>query len=421
MPENDPYTGPEYEDAPRRPARRTSQEEHSSARPLAYLLILAIGVGFGALGLWLGGKLLHQGPPEAVTDPNARPKEAVANPPLDAEENEAHTLFMAVKPSVVNVYTILPRRLADGSRQFQHSVTGSGFVWDQDGRIVTNFHVVEQYAEAQQQYGKQNPLNLRVTMADRTEYPAAIVGISPNHDLAVIQISAPKDKLSPIQLATSSDLQVGQKVFAIGNPFDLSLTLTKGIISALGRTIESDKQRGAPITGAIQHQAPINPGNSGGPLLNRFSKLIGVNTSITSPSGGNVGIGFAIPSDTVNQVVTEIIRTGRTIKPDLGVRLYDQRRLRAAGYDQGVMIAEVIPGGPADQAKLRGLRRNQDTGRAEPGDIILAINGQPVNGVDDFQKIVSGLKPGQQVKVKYLRVEGNNETEKEATVTVGGV
>jgi S1-C subfamily serine protease len=262
---------------------------------------------------------------------------------------------------------------------------------------------------------------LRVTTADRTEYPAAIVGLSPDHDLAVIQVSAPKDKLVPIQLATSSDLKEGQKVFAIGNPFDLSLTLTTGIVSALGRTIESDKQRGAPITGAIQHQAPINPGNSGGPLLNRFGKLIGVNTSITSPSGGNVGIGFAIPSDTVNQVVTEIIRTGRTVKPDLGVRLYDQRRLRAAGYDQGVMIAEVIPGGPADQAKLRGLRRNPDTGRAEPGDIILAINGQTVNGVDDFQKIVAGLKPGQQVKVKYLRVEGNNEAEKEATVTVGGV
>lgn len=409
MPSSDRHYGTEYDDD--RPRRRPAPPPPSPLRPILYLLLLAFGVGVGVVSFWLGTRLLTQVRPDqpVVTNPDARPKEAVANGPLDADEVEASTLFEADRQSVVNVDTVMVRRGQFDDRLLeQQTGTGSGFVWDTDGRIVTNFHVVQDAL-------KRNNMTIRVVTADRSAHDATLVGVAPDFDLAVVSISAPKGKLKPISLATSSDLKVGQKVFAIGNPFGLSLTLTTGIISNLDRTIEAPT--GAPIPGAIQHTAQINPGNSGGPLLNRLGKLIGVNTSITTPSGGNVGIGFAIPSDTVNKVVTEIIKTGRIEKPDLGVRLYDEKRLRRFGYDRGVMVAEVIPGGPADRAGLKGVRKNQLTNRGEPGDLILAVNGEEVAGAEDYQRIVSKLKPGEKVKVRYLR----DEEEHEATLTVRGV
>jgi S1-C subfamily serine protease len=257
---------------------------------------------------------------------------------------------------------------------------------------------------------------IRVVLADgRTSYDARVVGVAAEYDLAVIQVTAPKGGLKKIGVGTSHDLKVGQKAFAIGNPFELSGTMTKGIVSALDRPTQAPT--GETIKGCIQHTAAINPGNSGGPLLNRKGELIGVNSSIISPSGGNVGIGFAIPVDTVNPVVTEIIRHGRVARPDLGVKLYDERRLRRAGFDKGVMVAEVMPGGPAAKAGLRGVRPDPRTGRAQPGDLIVAINGQEINTVADYQRIVGGLKPGDQVTVKYIR----DDEEHEATLTVRGV
>ena len=403
-----PYDRPdetEYDDP--RPARRPAPT--GRAVPLAYLLLLAFGLG--VVGFWAGGQVLsrlRQGPPAAVTNPDAQPREATANGPLDADELEANAVFEAVKPSVVNVDTVLVKR-DRLTRQLGQTGTGSGFVWDAEGRIVTNFHVIQETT-------RRENMAIRVVMADRSTHEARLVGAAPDYDLAVIQITAPADALKPIAVATSADLKVGQKVFAIGNPFGLNLTLTAGIVSNLDRSIEAPT--GAPIPGAIQHSAAINPGNSGGPLLNRAGKLVGVNTSIPETrGGGNVGIGFSIPSDTVNQVVTEIVRTGRTLKPDLGVRLYDQKRARAAGYDTGVMVADVVPGGPADKAKMRGIRKSPDTGRVEPGDLILAINGQAVAGVDDFQRLLAKCKPGDAVRVRYLR----DEDEREATLTVQGI
>jgi len=393
------------------PAGRGRRPGSHPHRVPLLLLAAVLGVGLGALGFWLGGMLLHRLQPEhPPTNPNAQPREAVPNGPLDAEEAEANELFERVKDSVVSVNLVLQRRSRfDLSIEEATTGAGSGFLWDADGRIVTNFHVVREAAE-------RRDMAVRVVMSDPSKkYDAAVVGLAPEYDLAVIQIQ-PRETIKPIDVGTSGDLKVGQKAFAIGNPFELPGTLTKGIVSALNRPTKAPS--GGVITGCIQHTAAINPGNSGGPLLNRLGRLIGVNSSIITPSGGNVGIGFAIPVDTVNGVVTEIIRNGRALKPDLGIRLYDQQRLRRAGFSKGVMIAEAIPGGPAAAAGLRGLRPSQEVaGRAEPGDLIVAINGEDVNNQNDYQRVVSKLKVGQQVTVRYLR----DDEEKEATLTVRGV
>ena len=389
----------------RRPPERT--------RPIMYLLLPLVGAGIAGLGIWLGTSIQKwlKGEPPPLTNPDAQPREPAPKGALDPEETEAVSLFKGAKASVVNVDTVLVKRGRWDERDLeQQTGTGSGFVWDAEGRVVTNFHVV-------QEVRRRPNTTLRVVTADRKAYDARVVGEAQDYDLAVVQIIAPKDvleKLPPITVGTSGDLEVGQKAYAIGNPFGLSLTMTKGIISALDRTIEAPS--GAPIAGTIQIDAAINPGNSGGPLLDRTGRLIGVNSAIRTPSGGNVGIGFAIPVDTVNRVVTEMIQRGRPLQADLGVKLYDQTKLRRAGYPKGVMIAEITPGGAAAKAGLLGIRPNPRTGRVEPGDLILAVNGTEIAGIPDFQKLLAGLKPGASVAVKFLR----NEQEQETTLVVGG-
>ena len=386
---------------PRRPGR--------PGTPFGTLLLaIVVGVTLGILllewvGPWLAGRF--RGP---ANDPAAKEREAVPRTGLDPDETEAIDLFKNTRDSVVNVDTlVLVRNRLDLQVQQQQAGTGSGFVWDTDGRVVTNFHVVRQAV--------QNNLSLRVVMADRTTYQARVVGTAPDWDLAVLQIPAPKDKLRPIKLGTSGDLQVGQKAFAIGNPFGLSLTLTKGIVSALDREIESSTDHTIP--GAIQIDAPINPGNSGGPLLDKDGRLIGVNTSIVGPSGGNVGIGFAIPVDTVNPVVTELIQRGRVQQPDLGLKLVDQRRVRRAGFATGVMVGSVDPNGPAAAAGLRGLGRDPETGEVQAGDRIVAVNGRSVRGTDEFNAAVGRAKVGEVLKLTVERDEGRVEV----GVTVRGV
>jgi S1-C subfamily serine protease len=391
------------------PARRKRAESHPH-RWQILLLAAVLGVGLGAAGYWGGKFLVHRLHPEhPPTNPDAQPREAVANGPLDADETEANELFERVKDSVVSVNLVLQRRGRFDLSQEEATGAGSGFIWDADGRIVTNYHVVEEALS-------RRDLAVKVVLSDPSKkYDAAIVGLAPEYDLAVIQVQ-PRETLRPIDVGTSADLKVGQKAFAIGNPFELPGTMTKGIISALNRPTKAPS--GGVITGCVQHTASINPGNSGGPLLNRFGRLIGVNSSIITPSGGNVGIGFAIPAETVNQVVTEIIRTGRTLKPDLGIRLYDQQKVRRAGFARGVMVAEAISGGPAAAAGLRGIRPSQAApGRAEPGDLIVSINDEEIGNVNDYQRVVSKLKPGQKVTVRYLR----DEEESQVTLTVGGV
>jgi S1-C subfamily serine protease len=367
------------------------------------LAVALVAGGLAALYLWPKKQ-------EAGYDSTAQPREAAPKTGYDGEEREAIDLFKGAKESVVNVDTVVLRRnRLDMRVEALQAGTGSGFIWDDEGRIVTNFHVIREAI--------QRRLALRVVLADRSEWKVTVIGVAPEYDLAVIQIKAPASQLKKIKVGTSNDLQVGQKVYALGNPFGLSLTLTKGIISALDREIESPA--GQPISGVIQTDAPINPGNSGGPLLDKDGRLIGVNTAIATAQsgGGSVGIGFAVPVDTVNRVVPELIRAGKLLKPDMGITLVDQVRLRRADYTTGVMIATVEPNGPAANAGLQPLSQDRRTGQITPGDLILAINGEEVKGNAEFDRMMNRFKPGDQLKLTVER----NEQRLEVTVTLRGV
>jgi S1-C subfamily serine protease len=252
------------------------------------LLILVLLLLFKEARTWLPD-LYYKG---------AQPRAVAARGDLAEDEKGTISLFKTISPSVAYITTTAVRRELFSLRPLEvPQGAGSGFVWDENGYIVTNFHVI---ADAQ---------GARVTLADRSTWPAQLVGVEPDKDVAVLKIDAPKHLLPPIPIGTSNDLQVGQKVFAIGNPFGFDQTLTTGVISGLGREIESMTRR--PIQGVIQTDAAINPGNSGGPLLDSAGRLIGVNTAIYSPSGVYAGIGFAIPVDTVNEVVPQLIQQGR--------------------------------------------------------------------------------------------------------------
>jgi S1-C subfamily serine protease len=316
-------------------------------------------------------------------------------PELSADELATIGVFEKAARSVVFITSTTMRRdfftlnlmeVPQGS--------GSGFVWDRDGHIVTNFHVV---------YGA-NAIN--VIMSDRSEFRAKVVGVDPDHDLAVLRIQASPENLTPVIVGTSNSLRVGQKVLAIGNPFGLDHTLTTGVVSALGRTIKSLTDR--TIDGVIQTDAAINPGNSGGPLLDSAGRLIGINTQIVSPSGAFAGVGFAVPVDTISRLVPELIKYGRIIRPGLGVTLFADDLVRRWGI-HGLVIAKVARGGSAERAGLRGARVSQ-SGRVELGDIITHVDGQPVKVVDDLVSILDRHKIGEKVTVEYLRDNRSRQT-----------
>jgi S1-C subfamily serine protease len=265
--------------------------------------------------------------------------------------------------------------------------SGSGFIWDQDGHIITNYHVIQDASSAQ------------VTLGDQSIWEAELVGVDPSQDLAVLVIKAPQHQLKPLAVGTSQDLQVGQNVLAIGNPFGLDQTLTTGIISALGREIKAEN--GRTITGVIQTDAAINPGNSGGPLLDSAGRLIGVNTALYSPSGSSAGIGFAVPVDTVNRVVPQLIRYGRVIRPGLGIRIADDATARRMNLP-GVLIIENEAGSAAEAAGLRGTRwdaRNQ----LILGDIIVGLADTPVHTANDLLNALEKQQVGDIVQLDIMR------------------
>jgi S1-C subfamily serine protease len=247
-----------------------------------------------------------------------------------------------------------------------------------------------------------------VTLYDQSTLRARIVGFDADTDLAVLKIQAPPGRLHPIAIGTSHDLRVGQKAFAIGNPFGLDETLTTGVVSALGRAIRSES--GHRIDDVIQTDAAVNPGNSGGPLLDSAGRLIGVNTAIYSTSGSSAGIGFAIPVDTVNRVVPQLIENGRVVRPKLGVILMPDALNARLGL-KGVMIRAVEPDSGAANAGLRGIGETED-GHKIPGDVIIKLNGKPIGSSDDLLNALDRYKIGDQVQVTYLRGD------EEDTVTV---
>jgi len=341
---------------------------------LAALGFLA-GVGWSVLGAEPG-----QG--------SAEPKPVA--PPIELGRGERDTieLFRRAAPSVTFITSIALRR--DRFSFNVHEIprgTGSGFVWDKSGHVITNFHVIS------------GSSGVRVTLADQSTWDARLVGAAPEKDLAVLRIEAPEALLRPLRVGSSSDLEVGQRVLAIGNPFGLDQTLTTGVISALGREIES--QTGQPIRGAIQTDAAINPGNSGGPLLDSGGRLIGVNTAIVSPSGAYAGIGFAIPVDTVNWVVPELITRVRIERPTLGVELASEQ-LRARWGLEGALIMGVYRGSGADRAGLEATYRDR-RGRVVLGDLIVALDGQKVESGLDLILLLERYRSDDRVTVDLER------------------
>lgn len=319
--------------------------------------------------------------------PEAAPRPVAARGDLASDERATIELFRQSSPSVVFI-TTLARRSAGLFRIAEiPSGEGSGFVWDAEGHVVTNYHVI------------QGANSARVTLADGSTWPATFVGGAPDRDLAVLRIFPTGRTLKPILVGTSKDLLVGQKVFAIGNPFGLDQSLSTGVVSALGRSIES--VTGRQIEGVVQTDAAINPGNSGGPLLDSAGRLIGVNTAIASTTGSSAGVGFAVPVDTVNQVVPQLIAHGRVIRPRLGVALADDAVTARLGLE-GALVLSVEPGTGAATAGLRGTGRTDD-GSLVLGDLVTRAGDRTVRSADDLLTALEERKPGETLVLLVVR------------------
>jgi S1-C subfamily serine protease len=319
----------------------------------------------------------------------ASPRAITPRGQLLADEQAQIDVFRKTSPSVVHITTLEAQRdFYSLNVQQVPRGTGTGFVWDERGHIVTNFHVIQGASAA------------RVTLSDQSTHKAMLVGAFPDRDLAVLRIEVPATKAPPLPLGTSRDLAVGQKVHAIGNPFGLDQTLTTGIVSALNREIESINQR--TIRGVIQTDAAINPGNSGGPLLDSAGRLIGVNTAIYSPSGASAGIGFAIPVDEVNRIVPRLIRDGRFVRPAIGITAGQAGLNRALNLPAGVVLVQVTTNGPAARAGLQPFRRASG-GDIVGGDVITSVDNEPVKDLDDMLTLLERRAPGDTVTLSVWR------------------
>ena len=315
------------------------------------------------------------------------PRAVTARGELAADELNTIDIFRQNSPSVVYVTSIALRRSIFSFNAVEiPQGTGSGFVWDKKGRIVTNYHVISDASRIQ------------VTMADNTTWKAVLVGVAPDKDLAVLQLTSLPGQLQPIAVGGSGDLLVGQKVFAIGNPFGFDQTITSGIISALNREIKS--VTGRIIRGVIQTDAAINPGNSGGPLLDSAGRLIGVNTAIYSPSGSYAGIGFAVPVNTVNSIMPQLIAHGKVVEPGLGVSFVDKRVTQRLGVN-GLLILNVEKKGPASSAGLQGTV--QYRGEIILGDILLKLNGKSISSIAALEDELEQLGLGAEVELTVAR------------------
>ena len=367
---------------------------------LRYVIVMVLVFAAGiAAGQGVTGRL---GKPGADRGPARGPAgdgalvPAVAPLPegLTAEERRDIEVFRRARPSVVYITSLaLRRNLFSFDVQQIPQGTGSGFVWDRRGHIVTNFHVIQE-GDA-----------FSVTLADQSEWEAKVAGVAPEKDLAVLRINAPADRMVPLTLGISRALLVGQRVLAVGNPFGLDHSLTVGVVSALGRELQSPN--GRRIRDVIQTDAAINPGNSGGPLLDSAGRLIGVNAAIYSPSGASAGIGFAVPVDTVSRLIPQLIERGRAVEAGIGATFIPESYNDQLGI-RGVAIAEVVPGGPAARAGLVGVQVTRAR-RLVLGDRIVAVDGKPVRSEDDVRDLFEAAGLGATVTLTVARADQKRE------------
>lgn len=353
---------------------------------LTVFLLVGLWRSLSGSGHWFGGR-----------ERDSVPRAVIARGDLADDERSTIELFERARDSVVFIST--SQQVQDFRRRNVLRVqrgSGSGFIWDDEGHVVTNFHVIQSASEA------------TVRLADGRDYPAGLAGVSPSHDIAVLRIGVDFKRPPPVPLGTSQDLKVGQKVFAIGNPFGLDWTLTTGIVSALDRSLPSDT--GQTIEHLIQTDAAINPGSSGGPLLDSAGRLIGINTAIFSTTGESVGIGFAVPVDTLNRVVPELIRQGRYVRPELGIDIDEalNRRIKAMMRTEGVFVLRITPGSAAEASGLRGARIGDD-GSFVPGDVIVGVAGRRITSVGELLGRLDEYRAGEPVSLSVLRDGGEIE------------
>ena len=378
----------EYE--PPIPTRAAAARAEARARVIVRLLavlVSALLLAVGALSYRmyrLESFALPRNSPELAT-----PRPVTPRGDISAAEKSRIALFRKTWQSVVHITTLDVR--ADPFHLNALQVpkgSGSGFVWDQNGHIVTNFHVIEGADQA------------RVTLSDQSTWPARLVGHSARNDVAVLRIVGAAKRLVPLMIGSSHDLVVGQDALAIGSPFGLDYTLSTGIVSGLGREITSPS--GLPIRGVIQTDAAINPGNSGGPLLDSAGRLIGLNTAIVSPSGASAGIGFAVPVDTVARVVPELIAYGREVRPVLGVEVADDELSARLGL-AGALVLRVARDSPADKVGMVPTRRDLQTGEVLLGDVITRIAGAEIKNAADLYLLLEKHRAGESLQVDVLR------------------
>ena len=316
---------------------------------------------------------------------NSQPRAIAPRGDLAEYEKSTIEIFNAAAPSVVYIFTENAVRGFFGTKELRQGA-GSGFLWDQHGHVVTNFHVI------------QGAQRVQVRMDSGEAIDATYVGGSQDHDLAVVRLRSVPPDIHPIPVGNSNDLQVGQAVFAIGNPFGLSRTLTTGVISALDRRLPT--AAGREVVGVIQTDAAINPGNSGGPLIDSAGRLIGVNTAIISGSGNSAGIGFAVPADVVNQVVPVLISSGKIPRPGIGIVILDEETAASLG-GLGVVIDRVMPNSAAEKAGLRGI----DYYNRRLGDVIIAANGREITNIVEFVRVMQEFSIGETITLKVRRGE----------------
>jgi S1-C subfamily serine protease len=366
-------------------------------------LLLALGI-FG-MGLIVGGTVfasmfVSTVEPLAVQPvPTATLLPETVYAEMDARDQVMINLYDRVSPSVVHIIS-RQQNLNPFFGVYSSEGTGSGFFIDTEGHVLTNYHVIANASEVD------------VILANGDSVSAALVGVDRENDLAVLRIDIAAESAVPLEYGNSSEIRVGQTVVAIGNPFGLDRTLTTGIVSALGRRLQTDQ--GALVGQAIQTDAAINPGNSGGPLLDMRGRVIGINTAINSPSGGSVGIGFAVPVDVIKRVVPELIANGRYTHPDIGFQVAELGTEVTPGNDsvaRGLLIVDVVTNGPAHKAGLRAAQVSARRGRYvfSGGDIIVAINGQPMYSRDDMLIYLEDhFRPGDTITVTIVR-EGTTQ------------